>query len=184
MAQSEMQVELHARLHDNVSLCQLTGSPDLWQAVDVGFGLKMPTLPTQNLLLYLFLHGAGHGWFRLKWLADVAALLHRHPEETEPLLRMAEEVGARRAVVQGLMLSAHLFGTSLPAACAPDWAERRLINVGWDALTRRNASTELYDERFASTRIRLSQLLLAVRPRHVLNQLRFELTVDQSGLRG
>ena len=32
-------------------------------------------MPAQRLLLYLCVHGALDGWLRLKWLADIAALL-------------------------------------------------------------------------------------------------------------
>ena len=35
----------------------------------------IPTLPVSRLLLYLCVHGALDGWLRLKWLADIAALL-------------------------------------------------------------------------------------------------------------
>ena len=36
---------------------------------------SIPTLPVSRLLLYLCVHGALDGWLRLKWLADIAALL-------------------------------------------------------------------------------------------------------------
>ena len=39
-------------------------------------GPSASDLPAPRLLLYLCVHGALDGWLRLKWLADIGALLH------------------------------------------------------------------------------------------------------------
>src|SRR5690606_21042563 len=71
-------VELHWRLFDNRHLynpatdqparVQLTPCAAVW------------TLAPEAAFLYLCLHGAQHAWSRLKWLADVAALVAKLDE--------------------------------------------------------------------------------------------------------
>ena len=46
----------------------------------IASGIELPTLRTEELFAYLAVHGASSAWFRLKWITDVAALLH--PDRT------------------------------------------------------------------------------------------------------
>jgi hypothetical protein len=43
-------------------------------------GVAVPTLATDALFAYICGHGAAHLWARLRWRADVAALLAREPD--------------------------------------------------------------------------------------------------------
>ena len=73
-------------------------------------------LGEEDLFAYLCMHGALHWWNRLKWLADVNALLASTPEDgVERLVRAAEARGAGRAAAQALLLCRRLLGTPLPA---------------------------------------------------------------------
>jgi hypothetical protein len=43
--------------------------------VQIADGIALPTVARDPLLAYLAAHGASSAWFRLKWLADLHALL-------------------------------------------------------------------------------------------------------------
>jgi hypothetical protein len=69
-------IDLHWRLFRNQFLPANAGLAEVgvdWMVLD---SERIPTLPVSRLLLYLCVHGALDGWLRLKWLADIAALLH------------------------------------------------------------------------------------------------------------
>ena len=63
------------------------------------------TMGEEDLLAYLCMHGALHWWNRLKWLADVNALLAQTPD-IERLVHAAEARGAGRAGVSQPAVSA------------------------------------------------------------------------------
>ena len=68
-------IDLHWRLFRNPWLpanARLEQVGEDW--IDLG-SERIPTLPAPQLLVYLCVHGALDGWLRLKWLADIAALL-------------------------------------------------------------------------------------------------------------
>ena len=71
-----IRVELHWRLNQNAYLLPLS-LDEFWDKREfVRFGGdRVATMPHQELLLYLCAHGAHTGWFRLKWLCDIAALI-------------------------------------------------------------------------------------------------------------
>ena len=43
-------------------------------------GMDVPSLCPEDLLLVLCAHGGKHHWTYLKWICDIAHLIHRHPE--------------------------------------------------------------------------------------------------------
>jgi hypothetical protein len=68
-------IDLHWRLFRNPWLpanARLEQVGEDW--INLG-SERIPTLPAPQFLLYLCVHGALDGWLRLKWLADIAALL-------------------------------------------------------------------------------------------------------------
>jgi hypothetical protein len=68
-------IDLHWRLFRNP---WLPANAHLGQVGEDWINLgseRIPTLPAPQLVLYLCVHGALDGWLRLKWLADIAALL-------------------------------------------------------------------------------------------------------------
>ena len=68
-------IDLHWRLFRNPFLpanATLAEVGEEWLMLGAD---RIPTLPAPRLLLYLCVHGALDGWLRLKWLADIAALL-------------------------------------------------------------------------------------------------------------
>lgn len=106
-----LQLDLHTRLADNPRLIPNIDVHSPRQLVEVGNGLNLPTLGNEELFAYLAVHGASSAWFRLKWIADFAAFLHRSGANVEALYRRSQQLGAGRAAGQALLLADELFGS-------------------------------------------------------------------------
>jgi uncharacterized NAD(P)/FAD-binding protein YdhS len=115
--------------------------------------------------VYLCVHAAVHGWNRLKWLADINALLADRTGIVEGYYRAAVAEGVERATGQALLLCADLFNLRLPDSLAAtlraSHVTTALARIGTFSVTRGHAATEVYDQRFGTTLINASHLLLA-----------------------
>jgi hypothetical protein len=85
--------------------------------------LALPGLGTLNVLrpedefVYLCVHGAGHSWSRLKWLADLnARLAGLEAHQIAGLYEYAKARGAGLCAGQALLLCYRLFGRVLPVS--------------------------------------------------------------------
>ena len=96
-------VDLHWRLFEDDRLCPLLDPADLRHPEYVRLGgTVLPVLPLPLLWHLVAVQGTMHSWRRLKWIADVPALVGRHPELVAPgqpidpsgitALRVAERV--------------------------------------------------------------------------------------------
>ena len=109
-------LELHWRLAQIPEMYPLNLSDlDECQAqVPLG-NLKLATLPFEELFTYLCFHGTRHLWFRLFWVADLVALLHRYPEINWARLgQTAKNLHQTRTMALGLKLAQQAFGITLP----------------------------------------------------------------------
>lgn len=110
-------LDLHTALSDTPWLISGIGMRSPVERVPVTADCALPTLTTPDLFAYLCVHGAWSAWFRLKWIADVAALLHRAgPSGAEALYRHALQRKAGRTATQALLLARQLFAVELPPA--------------------------------------------------------------------
>jgi hypothetical protein len=161
-----IELEMHWRLTDMPTLVRDLLRSDRRQEVSVGSGAALTTLDTEHLFAFLCVHGAAHGWSRLKWLADVHALLPQgRPVEIERLYRRSAELGARRAAGQALLLCQELLGLELGdrlrRELEDDWV---VCLLKWTALVtilRSGSEREIYDMEFGTTFVYLSRFLLA-----------------------
>jgi hypothetical protein len=157
-------VELHTGLSDNRALLPEVGIGSPVQQAEVAKGRFLPTLGREELFAYLTVHGASSAWFRLKWIADVAAMLAAAPAgEVERLYRRSLELGAGRAPAQALLLCERLFATPLPPALAAelrsDRTNRWLLRIALRMLASpRTLATELHHIRLGTLSIHLMQL--------------------------
>jgi Uncharacterised nucleotidyltransferase len=88
-------VELHARPFNNPRLMAEMPAASSLRIVPLVQGMGVYTFGEDDLFAYMCAHGAIHCWFRLKWLADIGALLARQSKESiERLYRAAEARGA------------------------------------------------------------------------------------------
>ena len=155
-------LELHWRLFDNPYLLATRVEPASWIEVPIFGNGVVRTLSAPGLLLYLCVHGANHMWSRLKWLADVQALLRR--AETGVLERLQSDAQAEhcgRAVAQTLALTQLLYGfpSSEPVTTKND-ATRALVRNAIVAMTSGDAALELEAIPFATSRVAVARYWL------------------------
>ncbi|MBI4001092.1 MAG: nucleotidyltransferase family protein [Nitrospira defluvii] len=80
-------------------------------------GKSILGLCPEDLLILLCVHGSKHGWEQLKWVCDVAELIHRRKTlDWSRVLFQAGEWGCRRMVLLGLAVAANLFDIRVPKA--------------------------------------------------------------------
>jgi hypothetical protein len=136
-------IEPHWSLVRNKHLFPLNGD-HLWarQEITAIGGIPVKTLPLEETLLYLCMHGATHVWLRLFWLCDLAHLLRKIPLiDWERLTTLATEQGVQRPLLQGLILSNLLLGSRLPelvrAHAESDPMMPRIIKAGLSGVLMR-----------------------------------------------
>lgn len=131
-------VELHWRLSDEMADPSMPPEESLATVVPAP-GRPARVLGEEALFVYLCMHGAAHGWARLKWLADVAALLHGSPDGGALLWDAARRAGAGVAAGSAILLAKELFGLAPPPGFVPPrgvrvaavlWLARRIIRAG------------------------------------------------------
>ncbi|WP_086736890.1 nucleotidyltransferase family protein [Erythrobacter colymbi] len=131
-------VELHWRLSDEMAEPSMPPEDSLATVVPAP-GRPVRVLGEEVLFVYLCTHGAAHGWARLKWLADVAALLHGSTDGGTVLWAAACRAGAGVAAGSAILLAQELFGLAPPPGFVPPrglriaavlWIARRIIRAG------------------------------------------------------
>lgn len=170
-------VELHTALTDDPLLLPAISADSRRREVEVSPGQSLPTLEGDELFAYLCVHGASSAWFRLKWIADLAALIGSEPgEEIVRLYRRAGELGAGRAPAQALLLVDRLWGLPLPDAfrheLLADHTNRALAAIALRKLTGRTGEIELDRAPLGTASIHLAQLGLLPSWRYKASVLR------------
>ncbi len=141
-------LDLHSALVDTPALIPEIGMKTPVQQVPIGNGRSLPTLQTSDLFAYLCVHGTWSAWFRLKWIADVSALLSRQgTTNIEPLYAHARTRGAGRAAAQALLLARELFRVTLPESLRREIEADRM-----NGLLKRLSMRELRQERAPTQR--------------------------------
>lgn len=78
-------------------------------------GRSVLTLSLEDSLLTACLHGGKEKWWRLLWVADVAAFIHRHPAlDWTAVMERAQASGMRRLLLLGLAMARDLFSSVMP----------------------------------------------------------------------
>jgi hypothetical protein len=178
---TDVRIELHWRLFLNPHAMADSSIMAASRIVPLTDTLGLRTLGQEDLFAYLCMHGALHWWNRLKWLADVNALLACMPEDgVEHLIRAAEARGAGRAAAQALLLCRRLLGTAVSARVAATlgksatvrWLEATALN----AMTTGQGEHDPHGARFGTTRGSLSTFFLSQSWRYRLAELNVHLT--------
>ena len=143
--QRRVRVELHWRLSE-------TGGGDMpptseCRAIGIPGAGALRTLADPALFAYLCTHGAGHAWARLKWLADIAALLGSSEDQGAGLWAAAQAADAARPAASAIMLSNAVFETPLPPGfVAPRSIRLSLLNtLALRVMTAGGGARELTD---------------------------------------
>jgi hypothetical protein len=158
-----MVIDLHWRLFRNSFLPANARLEEVGEdSIHLG-SERIPTLPAQRLLLYLCVHGALDGWLRLKWLADIGALLHTMtPEQITSAATAAAEQQALPQFSAAMILCHDLLGYDprvLPQGCL-DRNDRRVAH------SLRFAKRLITSNRYRPIRERIAS------PRWFLNEFR------------
>lgn len=177
-------VELHWRLFDNPHLMPLS-FPLATQMVMLPSHVACAVLPDRLNVLYLANHGAQHGWSRLKWLIDFAALIA--PLGIDGIAAFYDAVSiaeGRRSVAQALILCERLFGWPMPEQVKTDgrrdWRIGAMVRIALRSMTQ-GGDREMEDVPFGSTAKNIGHYLIRSSPRYLIAEMLFDLT-DVSAL--
>jgi hypothetical protein len=169
-------VELQWGVTDNRLLLKDVSAYSPSQTVALSDGLLVRTLAQEELFAYLCAHGAQHAWSRLKWLADLNALLSANSTAIERLYASAQRRGVDICAGQALILCNRLFGLSLPGAVADEMAREkrtaRLVTIAMKTLADPYAEAHTARGLAGRTRVMLAQFLLANGAAYFLAQCR------------
>jgi hypothetical protein len=172
-AENGVSVDLHWRLSDSDRLFGDHALSSSRRMVVIG-GVDTPTFRTEDLFAYLCAHGAQHFWSRLKWLADLAALLASEEANVERLHHAAEAAGAARSAAEALILCETLLGLEVPRALSTRLRGRAtLVRVALSLTAMlRGGATDLSGRRIRHVLDLVSLLLPADGPGSRLQELR------------
>ena len=144
-----LEVELHWRLFNNKKFVDALPDRAEFKRYAALDGIHLRTFVGDDLFTYLCAHGAVFAWARLKWLADIGALLAQDPTQTERRYREATRRGAERPAAQALLLCKHILGSDVPQKLIDeleaDPVVRKLFSLAVTAMTAGGAETEPYD---------------------------------------
>jgi hypothetical protein len=174
-------IELHWRLFLNPHAMPEDSIMAASRVVPLTGSAGLRTMCEEDLFAYLCLHGALHSWNRLKWLADVNALLALTTDGgVERLVRAAEARGAGRAAAQAMLLCRRLMGAQLPAPLLATLGKsvvvRWLEETALSAMTTGKGEGAPHAAAFGTTRGSLSTFLLSRSWRYRLIELKTHLT--------
>jgi hypothetical protein len=139
-AERDIVVELHWRLLDTARAVRGLSATSAAQWIPLA-GAAVATLTDEALYTYLCIHGTTHAWFRLKWLADLAAFATSlPPEAVETLHAAAMAGGAVRESATALLLCHQVLGSPLSdrfrCRLEQDRRVRTLVGVGRYCMTQ------------------------------------------------
>jgi len=77
-------------------------------------GSPLLVLSDEEWLLYLMLHGASHGWFRMRWLVDITEFIQQRSLNWDKLLHLATASGMVSILHQSLILANRLLAIPVP----------------------------------------------------------------------
>lgn len=111
-------VELHHRLKSPSALLPGIGFEQATDTVQMA-GREFRTFEPRDLFVYLCVHGATSFWDRLKWLADIRAMVSGISlVELEQWHSHSESLGTERCTALALALCHRLWGQELPVSVA------------------------------------------------------------------
>jgi hypothetical protein len=160
----KLPVELQWRAADNPLLLKGLDAHSPAQNVTLANGATLRTLAQDDLFAYLCVHGARHSWSRLKWLADLNALISANAADIGRLYRHAHQIGAGLCAGQALLLCHRLFALKLPAGLADELSAQRrlekLVAIAMAAMAAPHTETEVDGGVAGVTRFVHTQFLL------------------------
>ncbi|MFJ7509868.1 nucleotidyltransferase family protein [Peribacillus simplex] len=129
--QKKVEIEIHWRLHPPPT--KVPSFNELWNRKRISPLTSYPVyfFGKEDLFLYLIAHGAKHGWFRLRWLADIDKIIRNGiiSEKDNLILRkyQNQHLGGQAQVLIGqtLLLTSSLLKTPIHEQMQPLRVEKR-----------------------------------------------------------
>jgi Uncharacterised nucleotidyltransferase len=109
-------IDLHWRLSNKGAAFPIQ-STEIWPRLDhvTTAGRKVPTLATDDLVLFLVAHGAKEGWRTFGWVCDFAELLRtRHDIDWTSILGRAQRSYCSRILLLAVSLASTLLDAPAP----------------------------------------------------------------------
>jgi len=75
---------------------------------------QVRTFATEELILYLSVHGAKHHWERLEWLLDIALIIEKQTIDWKKLIQLTSQSKLEKITFSTLYLCQTIFGIKLP----------------------------------------------------------------------
>lgn len=132
-----LEVELRWRVSENMLMFK--GVNFFANTIDVALSEgHLRTFDENNQFAYLCVHGARHGWCRLKWLTDLNALLAgKSAQQIRQLYAHAQAIGSGLCAGLALLLCKRFLALQLPSDLEPQlrrswrlaFAERIALNL-------------------------------------------------------
>ncbi len=171
-----LEVELHWRLFNNAQFVRTLASAGVRRSFPSLDNVSLSTFSGDDLFTYLCAHGGTFAWCRLKWLADIGALLAREePGSMRRLFESAAERGAARPAAQAILLCQRLLGTKVPDNFVEPMRQvpvvRRLEDLAMTAMTQGDAEAEPYDLPSGMKPINRSLWLMSGSPRYLYGEV-------------
>lgn len=131
--QSRIQVEIHWRLNSDMG--REPSFEELWERrrTNTAAGYPIHSLGREDLFLYLVSHGARHGWFRLRWLADIDRLI-RHKVNWAALAALMRRNDCLHLGGQALVLASQLLKSPITEEMKPLLSGRRHRRLAQSAI--------------------------------------------------
>jgi hypothetical protein len=108
-------VDLHWRLFENPFLLPVDAIVKT-RTENLFGGCEVRVLRREANLVYLAVHGAHHGWSRLKWLADFQAVFASEPPSViQAAFALADELGVTACLDQAMSLQRLILNAETPA---------------------------------------------------------------------
>lgn len=128
---SGYQLELHRRLTQDHSLLPYDFDT-LWQnrCSIPGLPGTVQTLGHLHLALYLLVHGAEHGWTRLRWLSDLPPFFE-DPAHAARIWQEADKLHLTPALTEALTLCNMLIAAPPPASVPATVRKRAIRHINW-----------------------------------------------------
>jgi hypothetical protein len=118
-------------------------------------GTEIQTLATEDLIVYLSMHGAKHLWRALEWISSLAELLRAAESIAwDTVVERAENAHTTRMLALGLRLAQNLSNVEIPAAVwravdrdesSKRMAQQTLAEIFDDATFAASTETNLYN---------------------------------------
>lgn len=162
---TSVMVELHWKLADNDYFLPGISAASSTQLVPISNQMSIRTFTDDDLFTYLCVHGAMHGWSRLKWLADVAALMAGDTiDDAKRRMDAARSANAEHCAAQTFVLCDRLFATQSVAeisrALRGDLRYRWLERTALKAMTVGHAEIEPGNAPFDRASVLVSHLMM------------------------